>query len=125
MELKLNLDEFENTLVYKSLTDERYLANIVDHIKPEFFKDKNIRTIFSTVKAFYLKTNNVPTITELKTYINTDEVKEAFKTVIRNFTNIDKNFNEEQLIDNTERYIKEKAICYLHDIAHSLGGMAT
>jgi len=110
MELKLNLDEFENILVYKSLTDERYLTNIIDHVKPEFFKDKNIKSIFGIVKAFYIKNNSVPTVTELKTYINTEDVKEAFKTVIRNFTNIDKTFNDEQLIENTERYIKEKAI---------------
>ena len=106
MELKLNLDEFENILVYKSLTDERYLANIIDHVKPEFFKDKNIKAIFGIIKAFYIKTNNVPTTTELKAYINTEEVKESFKSVIRNFTNIDKNFNDDQLVENTERYIK-------------------
>ena len=110
MELKLNLDEFENIIVYKSLTDEKYLTNIIDHIKPEFFKDKNIKTIFGIIKAFYLKTNNVPTVTELKTYINNDDTKDAFKNVLRNFTNIDKNLNDEELTNNTERYIKEKAI---------------
>lgn len=110
MELKLNLDEYENVIVYKSLTDEKYLTSIIDIIKPEYFKDKNIKTIFGIIKAFYVKNNTVPTVTELKTYINGDEVKEAFKVVLRNFTNIDKNFNEEELINNTERYIKERAI---------------
>jgi replicative DNA helicase len=110
MELKLNLDEFENIIVYKSLTDERYLTNIIDLIKPEYFKDKNIKSIFGIIKAFYIKNNALPTATELKTFINTDEIKEAFKTVIRNFTNIDKDLNEQQLTENTERYIKEKAI---------------
>lgn len=110
MELKLNLDEYENVIVYKSLTDERYLTSIIDIIKPEYFKDKNIKAIFNIIKGFYVKNNSVPTVTELKTYINTDDVKEAFKVVLRNFSNIDKNFNEEELVSNTERYIKERAI---------------
>ena len=46
MDLKLNLDEYENVIIYKSLTDERYLSSIIDLIKPEYFKDKNIKTIF-------------------------------------------------------------------------------
>jgi replicative DNA helicase len=110
MELKLNLDEFENIIVYKSLTDERYLSNVIGFIKPQYFKDKNIKVIFSIIRAFFEKHNTPPTVTELKTYINTDEIKEAFKTVVRNFTNIDKNLNHDELISNTERYIKEKAI---------------
>jgi replicative DNA helicase len=110
MELKLNLDEFENIIVYKSLTDERYLSNVIEFIKPQYFKDKNIKVIFSIIRAFFEKHNTAPTVTELKTYINTDEIKEAFKTVVRNFSNIDKNLNHDELIYNTERYIKEKAI---------------
>ena len=49
MELKLNLDEFENVLIYKSLTDEKYLTNVIDFIKPEYFKDKNIKVIFNII----------------------------------------------------------------------------
>ena len=110
MDLKLNLDEYENIIVYKSLTDEKYLSGIIDYINPEYFKDKNIKVIFGIIKAFYLKTSSVPTVTELKTYINSEDIKETFRTVLRNFTNIDKNLNEEELINNTERYIKERAI---------------
>ena len=110
MDLKLNLDEFENVLVYKALTDEKYLSNIINFIKPEYFKDKNIKIIFNTIKAFYEKRNQVPTITELKTYINTDDVKNAFIIVLRAMSNIDKNLNSEELIDSTERYIKERSI---------------
>jgi len=110
MELKLNLDEYENVIVYKSLTDEKYLTSIIDHIKPNYFKDKNIKTIFEVIKTFYVKHNTIPTVTELKTYINSDETRDAFKTVLRNFTNIDKNLNEDELTISTERYIKERAI---------------
>jgi replicative DNA helicase len=110
MELKLNLDEFESVLVYKSLTDEKYLSGIIDLIKPDYFKDKNIKQIFLTIKAYYEKRNTIPNITELKTFINSDEVKNAFVNVLRTISNIDKNLNEDTLIENTERYIKERAI---------------
>jgi replicative DNA helicase len=121
MDLRLNLDEFENIIIYKSLTDERYLSNIIEVIKPDYFKDKNIKAIFNIIKAFYTKTNTVPTITELKTYINNDEVKETFKTVLRNITNLDKNLNEGELIQNTERYLKEKAIYHtMLDVAEDV-----
>jgi replicative DNA helicase len=121
MDLRLNLDEFENIIIYKSLTDERYLSNIIEVVKPDYFKDKNIKAIFNIIKAFYTKTNTVPTITELKTYINNDEVKETFKTVLRNITNLDKNFNEGELIQNTERYLKEKAIYHtMLDVAEDV-----
>jgi len=121
MDLRLNLDEFENIIIYKSLTDERYLSNIIEVVKPDYFKDKNIKAIFNIIKAFYTKTNTVPTITELKTYINNDEVKETFKTVLRNITNLDKNLNEGELIQNTERYLKEKAIYHtMLDVAEDV-----
>lgn len=122
MDLKLNLDEYENIIVYKSLTDEKYLATIISHLNPEYFKNKNIKHIFEIIKAFYLKRNTIPTISELKTYINSDETKEAFKTVLRTFSNIDKNLDNTELIENTERYLKERAIYNtMLDVAEDVG----
>jgi len=43
---RLNLDYYEQVIVYKSLTNESYLTQIIDHIKPEYFNDKNIKTVF-------------------------------------------------------------------------------
>jgi hypothetical protein len=37
----MNLDFFENIVMYKSLTDETYLASVIDHIDPKFFKSKD------------------------------------------------------------------------------------
>ena len=47
---KLDLDYFENILIYKSLTDSGYLASIADFVKPEYFKDKAIASIFDIIK---------------------------------------------------------------------------
>jgi len=107
---ELDLDFFEKVVLYKSLTDERYLGSIIDYIKPEFFKDKKIKDVFDIIKQFYVTNNTVPTVTEIKTYLNTDKLKESFKDTILSIKEIDKNLNEDELYKNTERFLKEKAV---------------
>lgn len=108
--LELDLDYFEKIILYKSITDERYLGSIIDYIKPEYFKDKKIKDIFEIISNFYTKNNSTPTITEIKAYLNTDRLKESFKDTVLNLKDIDKNFNEDELYKNTERFLKEKAV---------------
>ena len=74
---KIDLDYFEKVLIYKSLTDEQYLAEIIGHIEPQIIADKNIKVLFTIIKSFYDKRGVPPTLTELKTYLINDEVKAA------------------------------------------------
>ena len=113
MEIKedrLNLDFYEQIVIYKSLTNEQYLGSVIDHIKPEYFNDKNIRRIYALIKNFYNKNHALPSVTEVKSYLINDELKESFKTVVKNFTTIDRDFNNKELLSSTERFIKERAI---------------
>ncbi len=73
---KLDLDYFENVLIYKSLTDSTYLASIADFVKPDYFKNKAIASIFAIIKDFSEKRNKLPTATEIKSYLVSDEQKE-------------------------------------------------
>jgi len=107
---KLDLDYFENILIYKSLTDSGYLASIADFVKPEYFKDKAIASIFNIIKEFSEKRNKVPTVTEIKSYLVTDEQKESFRGLVKSFNDIDKTLDKEELYDNTEQFLKEKAV---------------
>jgi replicative DNA helicase len=107
---KLDLDYFENILIYKSLTDSGYLASIADFVKPDYFKDKAIASIFDIIKDFTEKRNKLPTTTEIKSYLVSDEQKESFKGLVKSFNDIDKNLDKEELYDNTERFLKEKAV---------------
>jgi len=108
--LELDLDYFEKIILYKSITDEKYLGSIIDYVKPQYFKDKKIKDIFEIISSFYIKHNTVPTITEVKAYLNTDRLKESFKDTVLTFKDIDKNFNDDELYKNTERFLKEKAV---------------
>ena len=107
---RLDLDYYEQVIIYKGLTNEQFLGKIIDHLKPDYFNDKNIRQIFTLIKNFYIKRNTLPTTTELKSYLVNDELKDSFKTIVKNFVNIDKNFNDKELEYNTERFLKERAI---------------
>lgn len=107
---KINLDEYENVIIYKSLTDSGYLASIADVVKPEYFKNKAIASVFSIVKDFSEKRNKLPTVTEIKTYLVTDEQKAAFKQLVQSFGDIDKVLDKDELYENTERFLKEKAV---------------
>ena len=118
---KIDLDYFEKVLIYKSLTNEKYLADIIGHIDPKIIGSKDIKTIFTVIKDFYNKRGVPPTITELKTYLVNDDIKDAFKGVAAAFNEIDKNLNKEELLDNTERYLKERAIYHtMMDVAEDI-----
>mgnify|MGYP003648643991 FL=1 len=107
---KLDLDYFENVLIYKSLTDGTYLASVADFVQPDYFKNKAIASIFAIVKDFSEKRNKLPTVTEIKSYLVSDEQKSSFKELVKSFNDIDKTLDKEELYENTEQFLKEKAV---------------
>ena len=107
---KLDLDYFENVLIYKSLTDSTYLASVADFVEPDYFKNKAIASIFAIVKDFSEKRNKLPTVTEIKSYLVSDEQKSSFKELVKSFNDIDKNLDKDELYENTEQILKEKAV---------------
>ena len=107
---KLDLDYFENVLIYKSLTDGTYLASVADFVQPDYFKNKAIASIFAIVKDFSEKRNKLPTVTEIKSYLVSDEQKSSFKELVKSFNEIDKTLDKEELYENTEQFLKEKAV---------------
>jgi len=108
--LKLDLEYFETVLCYKSLTDSVYLASIIDYVDPEYFTDKNKKEIFKIISEFYVKRGSSPTLTEIKSYLNTSDLKENFRNVVDTFKGIETNFNHDELYQNTEQFLKEKAV---------------
>lgn len=107
---KLDLDYFETIIAFKALTDETYLASIVDYIKPVYFKNKDVQEVFKIIRDYYEKRSTKPTLTEIKAYLTTDELKNSFKNVVGLFNNLDKNINVDELAANTEIFLKEKAV---------------
>lgn len=118
---ELNLDYYEKVICHRALFDSTYLASIVDYVEPKRFKDKHISKIFTIIKDFHEKRNKLPTITELKSYLTTDELKDSFKNFIVSIKDIDKNIDRDELIGNTERYLKERAVYHtMLDLAETI-----
>jgi replicative DNA helicase len=107
---KLDLDFFENIILLKSLTDETYLASIIDTVKPHYFKNKDIQSVFSVIKDYYSKRGVKPNTTEIKAHLVTEELKESFKKAISLIKDLDKNYNIDELTSNTEKFLREKAV---------------
>jgi replicative DNA helicase len=110
MDKKLDSNYFETVIIYNMLTEPMYLGSIVDDVDPRYFKDKNISGIVEVIRDFFIERGEKPTITEIKSRLTTDELRTAFKTVVNKFKDIDGKFNKEELYDNTERFLKEKAV---------------
>jgi replicative DNA helicase len=107
---KIDHDYFEKVMVHRALTDETYLASIIDYVKPVYFKDKDIKPIFEIIKDFFNRRNTCPTTTEIKSCLISTELKDSFRKTVEGFKDIDKNINVDELYQNTEIFLKEKAV---------------
>jgi replicative DNA helicase len=121
--MNLDLDWMEKVVTYKSLMDEEYLLTIIDHVKPEYFTDKNLQVVFDVVCNFYNKRKALPTNSEIRAYLDTDEKRDSFKKALNIISAIDKNLNRDELYDNTERFLKERGIYQtMMSVAKDVGG---
>lgn len=108
--LSLDLDLYEKVVMFNALLDQTYLETIIEHVKPSYFKDKDIKKVFSVLSSFYEQYQKVPNTTELKAHLVSEEDKQSLKNVVLSFNSIDQKYDKDVLISNTERFLKEKAV---------------
>jgi len=117
----LDLDFYETVIAYNCLLDSTYLSSIVDYLDVRFFKNRDIKSIVSIIIKFFKERGTVPTQTEIKAYLVSDDLKESFKRMVGLFIDIDRKFDKTELTDNTELFLKEKAVYHaLLDAAEKL-----
>jgi replicative DNA helicase len=109
-ELQINTEYFENVVACQSLTNSYYTSLVFEHLVPENFKSPGNKLIVGIVKDFYSKRKNIPTITEIKTYIKKDEDLKLIKDTLTSYKQIDLKGNFDELVQNTEAYFKEKTV---------------
>lgn len=107
--MAIDLDTYETIIAYKSMTDSAYLNSIADYVKPEYFSNTNIATYFKIVNDFYDKRKKLPSITEVKTYLTNDILKNNFRKLVESFKDLDKDLDKDELYQNTEKFLKERA----------------
>lgn len=108
--LSLNTDYFESIIGHQALTNEYYLSIIIDHIDLAHYKNPGVRLVLKIVKDFFLKRSALPKASEIKAYLNTDNDKKLFKEALFSFKTLDTTYNLDELISNTEQFIKERAL---------------
>ena len=108
--LSLDMDLMESIILRNAILDETYLASIMDVVEPSYFKVLSNKIVFSVIKDYFNKRGAIPTPTEIKAHLSTDQEKQAFKSVLTSFTLLDSKYNKEELYENTEIFLKERAL---------------
>ena len=108
--ISLDLDYFENIVLYKILTDSSYLNSIIDKLDEKYIHNKDNKIVYNLIKLFFKEKNKIPNASELKQYLNTQELKDSFANSLNRIKNIDKNISNDELYQNTDRFLKERGI---------------
>jgi replicative DNA helicase len=108
---KLDLDFYENVILLNCLVNQEYLASVIEHITPALFNDKKISTIIKSVVTFFNERGLPPTLTEIKAKLTTDTEKQAYNEIAVKLKQLDIKYNKDELIANTERFLKERNLC--------------
>ena len=101
---------FEHVIIHNCMTDDRYLASVLDYLKPDHIKDISIRQTYTLLSEFYIEHSEIPSATEIKTRCDTDKLKQAIRTTVGYIKNLDKTYSNDELYKNTEQFIKEKSV---------------
>lgn len=107
---KVDLDYFENILLLNALADQEYLSSIISYLDPSFFNDKNIGKIIGKVSEFFVQHGAVPSVTEIKARLTSEEDRKALTDLKPRLAQLDSSYNKEELIANTEKFLKERFV---------------
>lgn len=109
-ESKLDLDYYENIILFNSLLSQEYLASIVEHVDISYFNDNSIKVVFKNIISFFNERGTVPSLTEIKSRLTSEDERKSFNEVASRFKQIDSNFNKDELLSNTEKFLKERCL---------------
>lgn len=107
---KLDLDSFESILLFNALTDQEFLSSIISYLDPSFFNDKNIGRVMKSLSDFFIERGAVPTLSEIRVRLTSEEDKKALGEVKLKLSQIEGPFNKDELIENTEKFLKERHV---------------
>jgi replicative DNA helicase len=101
---------FEKVFIYNCLKDPLYLETVVDYAKPSFFEDENIRTVYGLLHSYFSSHKKVPNTTELNLHITDADTRKSLKDVLVSLQTIDKTYDNDVLLNVTEKFLKEKTV---------------
>lgn len=105
------------TLILSSIVkNEDYMREVIPHLKPEFFSDRNERFLFKEMQTFVSKYNTTPPIEALRLRVSnndtlTDDDAQELQQIIKGIEDTDlSNKSTEWAVDETEKFCKDKAL---------------
>ena len=107
---KIDYDFFEYIIAYNATKNDIYTAAIIDVFDIEYLKSQDIQKYLKIIIDFFKKHGKTPNATEIRSYLVNDEMKSAYKNVITKFSQMDSEYNLDELLKNTEKYLQTKAV---------------
>lgn len=105
-------------LILKSLvSDEQYCRKVLPFLKPEYFDNKSTKCLYKIIFDFISKYNTLPNKTAVESsfaeldvhFDNLEQVQEEINSVF-SISDDDKNIDKTWLIDQTEKWCKDRAL---------------
>ena len=104
----------ENTILSNLVHNEEYARRVIVFLKGEYFQSNTDKIVFDEIQTFYSKYNDVPSKEALRISI---ESREGLNSTEYEETNhlvemlvVDETPNEQWLLDETEKFCKDKAV---------------
>lgn len=101
---------FESIIGYNILRNEYYTSVVCDYLKPEYIDNPGVKLVANVVFDFYKKRGTLPNGSELRLYLQNEDERSLFKETLLSFKSLDQTYNLDELVANTEQFIKERAI---------------
>lgn len=107
---QINWEHFEYVIAQQATVNDSYISSILDVMDLKFIHNSDIQKYLAIVFDFYRKHSKVPNISEIKTYLATEEQKTSFKNVVKAISKLDSEYDQVELILHTERLLKERSV---------------
>lgn len=102
----------EQTILSNLIYNDEYCRKVVPYLKEEYFDDVSAKKIFSTFSDYVAEYKEPPSIEALKVMLDDrkDLNEDLFKSVVQTVDNLkqDKSTNQEWLLNETEKFCKDK-----------------
>lgn len=102
----------EQTILSNLIYNDEYCRKVVPYLKEEYFDDVAAKKIFSTFSDYVAEYKEPPSIEALKVMLDDrkDLNEDLFKSVVQTVDNLkqDKSTNQEWLLNETEKFCKDK-----------------
>lgn len=108
--MKLDLDFFELVVLDNCFKNPSYFATVVEIATPKYFGSPDCRKIYALLSLFFQKRGRLPTDIELQSYMSNEHLKVALKNVQSAMSHYSGNYNDDELLENTEMFLKERGL---------------